>query len=175
MSHEPEGRPAPAQGRSGTVIAVLLLALLAAGITLRYWPSDERDVRRHLVLLADVLSVPGKETEVAHMTRVAALGEYFAPDVRVVVDGREIVTRDALVGSLTAWTPPPGGFSVQFADEIVALAGDRSTAQAGLTARLVSKNLQTGESVVEVRDLSVSMAKVQGDWVITKAEARERP
>ena len=35
------------------------------------------------------------------MTRFAALREYFDPDVRVNIDGQEIVTRDALIRVIT--------------------------------------------------------------------------
>ena len=162
-------------GASGTVIATLLFALLIAGLAYRYWPSDERDVRRHLIHLAEALSLPGTETDVARLTRVAVIREYFAPDVRVVVDGHEIVSREALIGRLTAWTPPPGGFTVEFVDETLTLAEDRSTARITLTAQVVSKDLQTGEAIVDGRDMTIAMAKSQGDWVITTAEALDRP
>jgi hypothetical protein len=149
--------------------------MLIAGITYRYWPNDERDVRRHLIHLAEALSLPGAETDVARLTRIAVVREYFAPDVRVIVDGEEIVSRQALIGRLTAWTPPPGGFSVEFVDETLELAADRSTARIVLTAQVVSKDLQTGEAIVDGRDMTIAMAKAQGDWVITKAESLGRP
>jgi hypothetical protein len=160
---------------SGTTIAALLLSLLAAGIVYRYWPSEERQVRRHLVHLAEALSVPGRETEVEHMTRVAVLREFFAPDVRVVIDGRVIGSSDALFAALTAWTPPPGGFSVDFVDQTVTMATDRAAAQVALTARVMAKDLETGEAIVEARDVTLSMVNTPGDWVITAAEAVAPP
>jgi hypothetical protein len=163
---------------SGTIIAAVLLGMLSMGILYRYWPSDERAVRRHLVHLAEVLSPSAAESEVAHITRLAALREYFAPDVRIAFGGQEITSRDALIGLLSRWTPPPGGFSVEFVDETVTLAGDRTTAQISLTAKLASKNVRTGESTVDAREVALAMAKVNRDWVITSAEMRatlERP
>ncbi|MQA30676.1 MAG: hypothetical protein GEU82_12710 [Luteitalea sp.] len=167
--------PAARRGVSGTAIASLLFALLAAGIVYRYYPDDERDVRRHLVHLAEALSLTGAENEVARMTRVAVLREYFAPDVRVIADGHEIVSRDAVVGLLSGWPAPAGGFSVDYAGETIELSEDRSTARIGLTARVVSKDITTGESVVDAREMALTMAKVQGDWVITTAETLDRP
>ena len=61
------------RGTSGTALALILLALLVSGIAFRYWPSDDRDVRRHLVHLAEALSVPGKDSEVEHITRYTVL------------------------------------------------------------------------------------------------------
>jgi hypothetical protein len=161
----------PGRATSGTMIASVLLALLVLGISYRYWPSDERDVRRHLIHLAEALSVPGKDSEVEHITRYAVLREYFAPDVRVVVDGREIVSREALIGALTSWQSPPGGFTVEFVNEKVTLADDRSSAQITLTARVVSKDITSGEVVVDARDMAIVMTKAIGDWVITTAQA----
>jgi hypothetical protein len=164
--------PAPRMA-SGTVVAAVLLALLVGGIAYRYWPDDDRAVRRHLIHLAEALSVPGRETEVERMTRVAALREYFAPDVQVTADDRSITSRDDLIDLLLAWTPPPGGFSVEVADQTVTLAQDRATAKITLTAKVVSKDLTNGEAVVDARDLALVMAKAQGDWVITNAVARQ--
>jgi hypothetical protein len=158
---------------SGTVVAVVMLTLLVVGIAYRYWPDDERAVRRHLIHLAEALSVPGKETEVEHLTRVAALREYFAPDVRVVADGREIVSRDELIGRLMSWTPPPGGFSVEVENQSVAMAEDRSTARIALTAKVVSKDLATGEAIVDARGVEMLMTRTESDWVITTAATRE--
>jgi hypothetical protein len=157
---------------SGTLVAAILLALLVSGITYRYWPDDNRVVRRHLIHLAEALSVPGKETEVERMTRVAALREYFAPDVHVSADGRDITSRDDLIATLVAWTPPPGGFSVEVADQTVTLADDHSTARIALTAKVVSKDLTSGEAIVDARDLDIVMTKTPGDWVITNAATR---
>lgn len=158
---------------SGTVVAGVLLTLLVAGIAYRYWPDDERVVRRHLIHLAEALSVPGKETEVEHLTRVAALREYFAADVRVGAGGREFLSRDELIGSLMSWSAPPGGFSVEVENQTVTLADDHSTARIALTAKVVSKDLATGQAVVDARDMDLVMARTESDWVITTADARE--
>jgi hypothetical protein len=163
----------PVRGISGTIIAAVVLGMLSMGLLYRYWPSDERVIRRHLVHLAEVLSATPGENEVVHLTRAAALREYFAPDVRITLGGQEITSRDALLGFLSRWKPPRGGFSVEFVDETVTLAEDHSTAQVALTAKLVSKNVQTGQSAVDAREVALRMAKVDRDWVITNAELRE--
>ena len=100
---------------SGTVVAALLLSMMIAGVTYRYWPSDERSIRRHLSNLAEALSFPLAESGEERLTRVAVLREYFAPDVRVEIDGREITSRDEIIGLLSHYQPPPGGLNVEFA------------------------------------------------------------
>src|SRR6266545_6792357 len=94
---------------SGTVIAAILLAVMVAGVSYRYWPSDERSIRRHLSNLAEALSFPLSETNEERMTRVEVLREYFAPDVRVQLDERELSSRDEIINLLSRFQPPPGG------------------------------------------------------------------
>jgi hypothetical protein len=158
---------------SGTVVAAVLLAIMVAGIVYRYWPSDEREIRRHLSNLAEALSVPGAESDVARLTRIAATREYFAPDVRIRVGSEQIGSRDALIAAIGRWTPPPGGVAVEFVDVTVALADDHSYADVTLTAKVASTNIQTGEATVDVQGAAVQMRDADGDWVITTVEPRE--
>lgn len=150
-------------------MAAVLFTLLIAGIGYRYWPNDERDVRRHLVHLAEALSVPGAESEVNRITRLAVVREYFDPGVQVVADGAALPDREAVMAAIRTWQPPPGGFSVAVVGEQVVLAPDRASAQVALTATLSSRNLQTGAAVMDAREVSLAMAKHSGDWVITRA------
>jgi len=164
----------PASGYSGTVVAAVLIAIMVGGIAYRYWPSDEREIRRHLSNLAEALSVPGDETEVARITRIAAMREYFAPDVRFRVGSEQIVSRDALIaviGRLSLLS----GVAVEFVDVTVALAEDHSSAEVTLTAKIASTNRQTGEKTLDVQGAAVQMRDTEGDWVITSAEPRELP
>jgi len=165
----------PASGYSGTVVAAVLIAIMVGGIAYRYWPSDEREIRRHLSNLAETLSVPGDEADVARLTRIAAMREYFAPDVRFRVGSEQIVSRDALIAVIGRLSPPPGGVAVEFVDVTVALAEDHSSAEVTLTAKIASTNRQTGEKTLDVQGAAVQMRDTEGDWVITSAEPRELP
>jgi hypothetical protein len=169
------GTGSQTEGRSGTLVAVALLGIMLAGLAYRYWPNDEREIRRHLSNLAETLSVPGDETEVARLTRSAALREYFAPDVRIRVGAEEIGSRDALVAAISRLSPPPGGVAVEFVDVAVVLAEDHSSADVTLTAKVASTNRQTGEKTLDVQGAAVQMRDADGDWVITSAEPREIP
>lgn len=155
---------------SGTAVAVVIFAAMIAGLVYRYWPSDERSIRRHLNNLAEAISIPSTDSEVARITRFAALREYFAPDVRIGLDDYVIVSRDSLIGQLSQWTPPPGGLAVEFVDVAVTLADD--AAQVSLTARVSITNPTTDRSTLDERIVDLTMIKLAGDWVISSATTR---
>lgn len=159
---------------SGTVVAAVIFAAMLAGLVYRYWPSEERSIRRHLSNLAEAISLPSTDSEVARITRFAAVREYFAPDVQIGFDGREIVSRESLIGQLSQWKPPPGGVVVQFVDITVALAPTDDTAHVSMTAKAVTTNSTTGEKTLDERMVDLAMMKLAGDWVISSATTREK-
>ena len=156
---------------SGTIVAAILLAVMVAGIGYRYWPSDDRAIRRHLSNLAEALSFPLTESEEERLTRIAVLREYFAPDVRVVLDDRELTSRDEIINLLSSYRPPPGGLSVEFVNIAITLAEDHETATVTLTARMSSTNEQ-GVSTLDERVANLTMRNVDDDWVIANAVLR---
>ena len=158
---------------SGTIVAAIVFAAMIAGVVYRYWPSEERAIRRHLSNLAEAISIPSTDSEVERITRFAALGEYFSPDVRVRLDGQEIVSRETLIGLLSQWRPPAGGVAVEFVDVTVALAPDEATAEVGLTAKASTTDATTGESTLDQRLMDLGMTKLAGDWVIASATTRD--
>jgi hypothetical protein len=74
--------PTAERNHSGTVVAAIIFAAMIAGILYRYWPSDERSIRRHLSNLSEALSIPTTDSDAERITRFAALEEYFSTDVR---------------------------------------------------------------------------------------------
>jgi len=155
---------------SGTTVAVVVFVILIAGVLYRYWPSDERDIRRHISNLAEALSLSNAEGEALSATRFAALREYFAPDVRLRFDGQEIVTREAVLERLRAWSPPPGGVVVDFSDVLLDLPDGSPTAAVTLTARIMT-HPSPGVSAAEVRRVTATMVRFDDDWVIASADA----
>jgi hypothetical protein len=159
---------------SGTAVAAVILVAMLSGVVYRYWPSEERSIRRHLTNLAETLSLPDSDSEVLAITRFAALREYFDPDVRVRIDDRDIVSRDTLIRLISQWKPPPGGLIVEVSDLQIRLADDRVSAHVNLTASASWKDAVTRERTADVRAFSVAMSKARGDWVISTADARLR-
>ena len=156
---------------SGTIVAAVLLAVMMAGIAYRYWPSDERAIRRHLSNLAEALSFPVSETEEERLTRIAVLREYFAPDVRVSLDDREFSSRDEIINLLSRYQPPRGGVNVEFVNIAIVLAEDGESATVTLTARMSSTN-ERGVSTLDERIAILTMRNVDDDWVIANAVLR---
>lgn len=158
---------------SGTAIAAIIFAAMAAGVIYRYWPNEERSVRRHLSNLAEALSFPATDNEVQRIARFRALQEYFVPEVRVRVDDQEIVSREALLAGLGTVRPPPGGIVVEFRDVVVDMADDEWTATVTLTASASARDPAEKEATVDVRHAVVEMTRRPGDWMIASAEAQQ--
>ena len=159
------------RGYSGTMVAAIIFAAMIAGVVYRYWPSEERSIRRHLSNMAEALSFPTTDSHEERITRFAVLREYFAPEVTIRLDNRDIASREALITELSAWTPPPGGLAVEFVDIVVALAADRESAAVNLTAK-ASTNDPAGGSTLDERAADVTMVKHDNDWVILTATLR---
>ncbi len=156
--------------RSGTAIAALVFAMLIAGVAYRYWPGEERSIRRHLNGLAEALSFPGGENEVQRITRLRALQEYFVPDLRLVFDEQEIRSRDALIDRLGRVEPPPGGIVVETSDLVVELGAGQQTARVTLIVRGRRARGRTDPSAVDTRRTVLEMTRQPGDWMIAAAE-----
>lgn len=159
--------------RSGTAIAALVFAVMIAGVAYRYWPGEERSIRRHLTGLAEALSFPGGENEVQRITRLKALQEYFVPGVRLIVDGQEIRSSDALLNRLGRVEPPPGGIVVETSDLGVTLADDQATATVTLVVRARRARGGNDPSAVETRRVVLDMTRRPGDWMIAAGEIRD--
>ena len=157
---------------SGTVVAAVIFTAMAVGIAYRYWPSDERSIRRHLTNLAETLSLPYAEREVERLTRFAALSEYFSPDVSIEIAEREIVTREALLAALRQWQSPPGGLVVEFSDAEIRLTGP-NTGEVALIARMTMTDPATAKPASEQRPLNLEMLRQDGDWVISKVKSQK--
>jgi len=167
-SHEP-----PATGKRLTFVSFVSFVVIAF-LAYHWWPSPERAIKNRLGELAETLSVPVNDGDLGRVTRVAQLRHYFAEDVhvRASASGPEITSRDALLGLLGGWTPPPGGWTIEFVDVQVTL-GQESTAQVYLTAKMSGHDPRTGESTLDAREANFTMAKQHGDWVVTSVEATE--
>jgi hypothetical protein len=141
---------------------------MVAAVGYRYWPSDERSIRRHLSNLAEALSFPLSESNEERLTRIAVLREYFDPNVHIRLDDREITSRDEIIELLSRVQPPPGGVNVEFDNITITMAPDQESAAVGLTAKLSSTN-EKGVSTLDERVADVTMRKVDDDWVISSA------
>jgi hypothetical protein len=158
----------------------MMRLILLLTMTVACGRGEEGAIRDQIETLAETLSVPANEAELGRVARIAALRKAFAPDVRVAIGGSaspgaqvqpEIVGRDAMLGLVGRWVPPPGGVEVEFVDVQVTLDESGTNAQVYGTARATSGTDE--RPVVDARELTVGFSKIDGDWVITSVRPEE--
>ena len=158
---------------NGSVYVAVVLAALAGYFCYQWWFNPTRAVKLRLGQVAEALSVPADDTDLGRVTRLAQLRRYLADDIHVRAGSvaRELTSRDQLVGAISRWTPPPGGWDVAFADVQIAMESD-SAAHAFLSVEITTRDPQ-GQPSMDARDASVTLGKRGGEWVITSGESKE--
>jgi hypothetical protein len=159
---------------NGSVYVVVVFVALAGYFGYQWWLNPARAAKQRLGEVAFVLSVPANETDIARVGRLAQLRKYLDEDLRLKIGGEEIRSRDAALGIAAGWKPPAGSGDVHFADVQLFIESD-TAAHAYLAVELASLDKESGHSTVDSRDASVSMARKNGEWVITAAESKEMP
>jgi ketosteroid isomerase-like protein len=157
--------------KRAALIVVVLGAALAAYL---YWTSDERQSRRLLDGVADAVTQEEGAGGVLELAEVASLTRYLAPDVtfepgapfRPIAGAQDIVST---VGRLRAVMT---AVELTFSD--VQIAVDGGTASVHTTARLTLRD-RDGERRVETRDAQIALEERDAGWVITTAQAENRP
>jgi ketosteroid isomerase-like protein len=159
----------------------LLVLLLVSGLAILalrgYLESDRRQIERQFERLAEAASVQGTESPIEQIAQAAQVVRFFTKDVvlRLGQDSSSVIAgRDALV-ALAAQARRRGPLQVMFDDVQVSVGGpDSASVYATVTA--TGANLQS--EVVEAREISVTLQKVDGDWLIARVEGvrtLERP
>jgi hypothetical protein len=159
---------------NGSVYVSLVFAALFGYFGYQWWFNPARAVKQRLGQVAGALSVPEGEADVARLARIAKLRGYLADDLRVHAGAQEISSRDTALAIAAGWKPEPGSGDVHFADVQVFIESE-TAAHAYLAVELTSLNKESGHSTVDSRDASVSLAKRDGEWVVTTAESKALP
>ena len=159
---------------NGTAYCAAVFALLVGYFGYQWWFNPSRAVKHRLGEVAAALSVPGSETDIAHVARLAQLRRYLADDLRVRAGAEEITSRDTALAVAAGWRPQPGSGDVHFADVQVFIESE-TAAHAYLAVELTSLDRESGHPTVDSRDASVSLARRNGEWVITTAESKQMP
>lgn len=159
----------------------LLGLLMAAGVAIlalrAYLESDRRQIERQFQRLAEAASVQGTESPIEQIAQAAQLTRFFTKDVvlRLGQDSSSIIAgRDALV-AVAAQARRSGPLEVMFNDLQVSVS-DPETAAVYTTVTVTRANLQN--DVVEAREVSVALQKVDGEWLVARVEGvrtLERP
>jgi hypothetical protein len=128
--------------RTRILSAVLVLLVVAA---VWWWPTDRRRIAAASGELAEAMSIPPSEPDLARVARVARLSRLLAPDFRLVNSpgGRAIVeSRDATIG-LAAKLRPPRGVQVTVGDLDLEIDGATARARTVVTLREPGANGST--------------------------------
>jgi hypothetical protein len=159
---------------NGSVYVAVVFAALFGYFGYQWWLNPARAAKQRLGEVAFALSVPENETDIARIGRFAQLRKYLDEDLRLKIGAEEIRSRDAAIGIAAGWKPAQGSGDVHFADVQLFIESD-TAAHAYLAVELTHLDRESGHSTVDSRDASVSMAKKNGEWVITAAESKQAP
>jgi hypothetical protein len=161
---------------NGSAYVSAVLAVLAAYFAYQWWFNPHRVIKRQLGEVAAVLSAPAGEQDVARLARLARLRQYLAESVRVHLgrSGPDIASRDAVLAALASQPPAPGGLDVRFVDVEVTV-DSAGAGRAYLTADLASRDSETGRSTLDTRDAALTLADLDGAWLITEVDVKDLP
>jgi len=154
---------------SGKPIALVLAIVLVAAAAYKWWPSDDRAIKRQLDAVADLLTVPSTDTPDARSARLAELPSYFTPDVRIQIGDVKVASRDDLMAQADRWQAPTGGVFVEFTNvRIMEVKPDSAQVSLLLKATWPGPNAALPPEVGSY-DVTVLLAKRDGDWLIWNA------
>jgi hypothetical protein len=159
---------------NGSAYVAIVFAALVGYFTYQWWFNPARAVKQRLGEVAAALSVPDDESEMARVSRLARLRSYLADELRIHAGAEDIRTRDAAVAAAATWKPQAGNGDVHFADVQVFIESE-TAAHAYLAIELTNVERESGRATVDSRDASVNLARRNGEWVVTTAEAKEMP
>jgi hypothetical protein len=158
---------------NGSVYVAVVFAVLIAYFSYQWWFNPSRVVKHRLGQIAEALSVPPDESDVARVARLAQLRRHLGDDIHIRVGAYpEITSSDKALAAAGAWRPAQGSGDVHFADVQVFIESD-TAAHAYLSVELTNLDRESGQRVVDARDASVDLRKRDGEWQVTKVESKD--
>jgi len=161
---------------NGSIYVAAVFAALIGYFVYQWWFNPNRIVKARLGDLASALSIPPSEREIDRFTRLARLRRLATNDVHLKVRkaGPDLQSLDAVLAAIGAVVAPPGGWNVDFVDADVRVNAD-DTARAYVTADVTTRDPQTGQQTLDSRDVILSFAKTNGEWLVRDAEVKDLP
>jgi hypothetical protein len=161
---------------NGSIYVAVVLAALTGYFVYQWWFNPNRIVKARLGQIAAALSIPANEADLGRVTRLAQLRKFAIAEVHVRVgkNGPDLTSRDAVLAAMGAFTPPPGGWNVDFVDADVVVNSDE-TARAYVTADMTMRDPETGKQMLDSRDVTFSFVRQDGDWLVREAEVKDLP
>ena len=154
------------------VIALILIALGILGWHI-FFPSPQTAIRSRLKNLAKVASFKPKDGNIARIYKAHHFPDFFTSDVVVNVElrgyGETTLTGIEQLQDAQRMVLNPqwaGGVDVELDDISVNVGADKRTAIANLTLKVTVE----GQPDFIVKELNVSLKKVDRQWVIYKVD-----
>lgn len=153
-------------------IAILFLLLGVFGGVYWWWSRPERQIHRVLDALADALSHDMPREGLGAVAAVAGLPQYFAADV-VLDPGRPfpvLTGRDAVVAAAARVRGALPVLRLELADRRIEMGADAAQAvvSVAVSARMTDR---AGQQSMDAREVKLIMKRIDGRWVIARAEA----
>lgn len=152
--------------RAAALTAGVLAVAAAAWLA---WTRDERQVRALVHELADAVSVPAPDPELARIGRMAAIQRGVAAGV-VVIDARNVTIvsgREPLL-ALAGQASTHGPRRVEIQGLEVTLDEGR---QHAVAAGMASITRPGGAAEADVAEFRLELARGEGGWAVTRVEA----
>jgi len=161
---------------NGSIYVVVVFAALTGYFVYQWWFNPNRMVKARLGDIATALTIPAGEAELGRITRLAQLRKFATEDVHVRVgrNGLDLTSRDAVLGAVSAFAPPPGDWNVDFVDADVLVNSDE-TARAFVTADVTARDPESGKQTLDSRDVTFSFVRRDGEWLVSEAEVKDLP
>jgi hypothetical protein len=150
--------------------AVVVAAV--AGAAFLWWPNEEAKVRRRLDALAEAVSIPPKEQDLARVARAARSRGFFVEDVTIQLEGFGeplLRGRDAITGMIARPWDAGHGVRVELSNIRVTIDETRTGADARFDARAVSLEPGANPPTLDGRMVVLTLRKVDGTWLVAHA------
>lgn len=159
------------KGRLQTIVLLLLAAAVLVFLGRRFFPNEEKRIRRVLMGLAEVASVPERATATGRLAAAERLRDLLCFDVELDVDvpgegPQSLQGRAEIIQAAMAAREHLAGLKVELFDIRVLLDPDRSSATAELTARATLRR----QKEYFVQELRLRLRKDPQDWRVCRIE-----
>jgi hypothetical protein len=131
------------------------------------FPSDEAQIAAVLERIADGVSSGEEQGGVGRLARAAALANEFASDVTVEAGPpfERITGREAIIAVVARRAGAARNLTVTFPDVAIAVAPDRQSATAVVTAE--ARFDEGGTRGIDARELELVFTRHEDTWVIS--------
>ena len=137
----------------------------------RFFPGPDQQIRKRIAEFERYAGIGPTESNLARLANAQRLTTFFTTNAQVTIDlpGRFQGTfsgREQLLEAAGGARANLHSLIVEFLDVVVQVNPDKQTAIVTLTA----KATMPGENVPEVQPLKAELQKVEGEWLINRAE-----